>query len=200
MNKIKDLIYNKSDILIALLILAVAALIIMWRLGIILEYPKEVIGGPDTENVLTEPEDESGEAGEAGESGDQTQEEGQQGEATGDQEQQGEASTGDNGESGEAGQSGEAGESGESGEATQDDDGPLFDGDKLTRDYEVNITGTTAYEAVQSMVEAGIFENYDEYKKICQDNGLDHEKMRAGIFTFKKGESKLEIVKEVNWS
>ena len=142
MNKIKDLIYNKSDILIALLILAVAALIIMWRLGIILEYPKEVIGGPDTENVLTEPEDESGEAGEAGESGDQTQEEGQQGEATGDQEQQGEASTGDNGESGEAGQSGEAGESGESGEATQDDDGPLFDGDKLTRDYEVNITGS----------------------------------------------------------
>ena len=44
MNKIKDIIYNKSDIIIAILILAIAALIIFWRLGIILEYPKQLIG------------------------------------------------------------------------------------------------------------------------------------------------------------
>ena len=39
MNKIKDIIYDKSDILIAILILALAAILILWRLGIILEYP-----------------------------------------------------------------------------------------------------------------------------------------------------------------
>ena len=67
MNKIKDILYNKSDILIAILILAIAALIIFWRLGVILEYPKEVIGTNDTDNVLTDPtEEDSTDQGEAG--------------------------------------------------------------------------------------------------------------------------------------
>ena len=90
-------------------------------------------------------------------------------------------------------------------EADTEDEGEsepasLWDDDKLTKDYEVNITGTTAYEAVQSMVEAGIFKDYSEYQKICGENGYDHEKMRAGVFTFKKGSTKLDIIKIVNWS
>ena len=40
MKKLKDFIYDKNDIVIALLILAAAAFIIFWRLDIILEYPK----------------------------------------------------------------------------------------------------------------------------------------------------------------
>ena len=39
MNKIKDLIYNMNDILVAMLILAVAASIIYWRVETIMDYP-----------------------------------------------------------------------------------------------------------------------------------------------------------------
>ena len=51
MNKFKDFIYDKSDILIALGILLIAALIIGWRLAAIVEYPKEII---DENNNATE--------------------------------------------------------------------------------------------------------------------------------------------------
>ena len=184
MNKIKDIIYNKSDILVALLILALAALIIVWRLGIILEYPKTVIGTDDAQTILTNPEDNQGESGETGESGEATTE------------------TGENtGESGSDDQTGT--QSGESGEVDEpQDSGALFEDDVLTKDLTVNIPSdvTTAYGAVMCLVEAGIFENYDEYKNICLENGLDHEKMRSGSFTFPKGSTKLDIIKKVDWS
>lgn len=51
MKKIKDFLYDKSDILIALAILLIAALIIAWRLSVIVEYPKEII---DDNNNATE--------------------------------------------------------------------------------------------------------------------------------------------------
>ena len=53
MNKIKDLIYDKSDIIVALLILAIAALVILWRLNVILEYPKALVGTDEPNTVLT---------------------------------------------------------------------------------------------------------------------------------------------------
>ena len=63
-----------------------------------------------------------------------------------------------------------------------------------------NIAFTTASAAVQCMVDAGIYADYADYQKVCQENGWDHEKMRAGVFTFEKGTSKKEITREVNWS
>ena len=56
MNKIKDFIYDKNDIVIALLILVVAALIIFWRLDIILEYPKTLLSDDDI--VVETPSDD----------------------------------------------------------------------------------------------------------------------------------------------
>ena len=184
MNKIKDIIYDKSDILVAILILAIAALIIVWRLGIILEYPKEVLGTDDAQTILTNPEDNQGESGESGENGEATTE------------------TGENtGESGETNVDNPT-DNPESNVDQPQDSGALFDGDVLTRDLKVTIPSevTTAYGAVQCLVEAGIFENYEEYRTICQENGLDHEKMRSGVFTFTKGSTKLDIIKQVNWS
>ena len=43
MNKIKDIIYNKNDILIILLILAVAGLLIWSRIDVIMDYPSKLI-------------------------------------------------------------------------------------------------------------------------------------------------------------
>ena len=43
MKKFKDFLYDKNDILIALLILIVAALIITWRMNAIMEYPSTIL-------------------------------------------------------------------------------------------------------------------------------------------------------------
>ena len=48
MKSFKDFIYDKSDIIAALLILIVASLLVVWRLHAIMEYPKEIIGTDDT--------------------------------------------------------------------------------------------------------------------------------------------------------
>ena len=39
MNKIKDLVYNLNDVFVALAIIAVAGFIILWRVGVIMDYP-----------------------------------------------------------------------------------------------------------------------------------------------------------------
>ena len=48
MKKLKDFIYDKNDILIAVLILVVAAAIIAWRMEIILNYPKTLVSSGTT--------------------------------------------------------------------------------------------------------------------------------------------------------
>ena len=49
MKKFKDFLYDKNDIIIALLILVVASLLIIWRMEAIMEYPKTLIS--DTDNT-----------------------------------------------------------------------------------------------------------------------------------------------------
>lgn len=42
MNRFKDFIYNKNDIIIVLIILAVAGLLIYSRVGVIMDYPEKI--------------------------------------------------------------------------------------------------------------------------------------------------------------
>ncbi len=193
MNKIKDIIYNKSDILIALLILAIAALIIFWRLSIILEYPKELIGTDEASEVLTEPDEDAAttDANAGTDNANANAEASQNTDNAGT-----DASANSDAANADANKDAES-ESGDSGEVTTT---AKWDGDKLAADLEVKLTGTTAYEAVMCMVDAGVFKDYEEYQDICGEMGYDHEKMRAGVFTFAKGTTKEDIIKEVNWS
>ena len=48
MKKFQDFFYDKNDILIALLILCFAALIIMWRIDVIMDYPQTLAKETDT--------------------------------------------------------------------------------------------------------------------------------------------------------
>ena len=160
MKKFKDFIYDKNDIIIAVLILAVAALVIFWRLNIILEYPKQLLGTDDT--GIETPVDGGNEADDSGDNTD--------GDDIDD-------NTDDN--------------------STQDV--PLWQGGVLTKDVEVEVTGNSASAAIQCLIDKGLFDDYDEYKKICDDNGMDHEKVKAGTFTFQKGSTKKEIAKKMNW-
>ena len=173
MDKIKDFIYDKNDVVIALLILVVAGFIIFWRLDIILEYPKTLVSGDDP--AVTEPVggDESlspadDENNDADQSGDGTQ--------TGDDDQT---------------------QSGDDTDVSVDI--PLWDGGMLTEEVEVEVEGNSSESAVGCLIDEGLFEDYAEYKKVCEEAGLDHEKVAAGTFTFKAGTTKAQIAKKINW-
>lgn len=61
MKKFKDFLYDNNDILIAILILIIAALIIFWRMHSILDYPNHIDNVKKTTNIeepVNEPADE----------------------------------------------------------------------------------------------------------------------------------------------
>lgn len=51
MKKLKDFLYDKNDILIALAILIIAALLIVWRMEVIMAYPQTLAEQTDTINT-----------------------------------------------------------------------------------------------------------------------------------------------------
>ncbi len=53
MKKIKDFVYDKNDLLIALLVLTIAAFLILWRMDVIMAYPAQVFGDSSNSNVTT---------------------------------------------------------------------------------------------------------------------------------------------------
>ena len=167
MKKFKDFLYDKNDILIALIILVAAALLILWRMEVIMAYPQTVFSSGDDSQVQSE----------GGEDADSQSGDGQ----NADDEQ----STGENGQTGDG-----------DGQGTD----ALFADGKLTRDVEVNVTGTSATAAVNCLVDAGLFEDYAEYQQICADTGLNHEKVSAGTMVFEEGSTKKDIARKINWS
>ena len=86
MKKFKDFLYDKNDILIALLILIVAALIITWRMNAIMEYPSTIL------NSSVSGEDQS--SGDSGQSGEAAGTDGDGGTADGSSTDDGSASAG----------------------------------------------------------------------------------------------------------
>lgn len=181
MKKFKDFLYDKNDILIAVLILVVAAAIIAWRMDVILQYPKQLISNDTTIDTPTvDPSDPN-----AGTDGDNT----------GDGTKDDPAGTGDSNPAG----NGEAPADNGTG-ADGQDTAELWMAGALTRDVEVDVTGNTATAAIQCLVDAGLFEDYAEYKTICSQSGLDDEKVSGGTFTFTKGSTKTDIAKKINWS
>ncbi len=83
MKKFKDFLYDKNDILIALLILVAAAFLILWRMEAIMAYPQTVFSSGDGSSVQLED----------GEEGDSQSGDGEN--ADGDQNTEGSSQTGD---------------------------------------------------------------------------------------------------------
>lgn len=166
MEKIKDFIYDKNDILVALLILVLAALLIMWQMDVIMDYPETIFA--------------QGESGEIPASDDAVK-----GDATG---TDNDNNDNDNGEDEGAGGSDTA---------TTDS---LWKAGALTKDVEVDVYGNSATAAIQCLVDAGLFKDYDEYKSICDKAGMNHEKVSAGTLLFEKGFTKEDVARKINWS
>lgn len=167
MKKFKDFLYDKNDLIIALLVLIAATLIIIWRMDAIMEYPKTLIS--DTESTSTETDVTS----------DLDEDEHSSGQNDSD-----DVSSSDNGNPDTSGGS---------------DSQSLWANGVLSREITVNVSGLSASEAVQCLVDAGLFTDYAEYQSVCTAAGLDHQKISAGSFTFAKGSSKANIADTVNW-
>lgn len=192
MNKIKDFIYDKNDLLVALLVLVLAAIIILWRVDIIMAYPKQVFAA---ENGGTSQGSGSDPAGPGGASGDNADTTNPDDDANGGE--NGDNETGDN-ENGD-----NAGNENNTGNDNSDDTqsgSSIWNGDVLARDVEVTVTGYTATAAIGCLVDAGLFEDYSEYQQICEANGMNHEQVSAGVITFPAGSTKKDIARQINWS
>ena len=173
MKKFKDFIYDKNDIIIAVLILAVAALIIAWRLDVILQYPKQLINNGADTNV-SEPADNTDNSDDNADTP---------------ADNSGDAANSNSGDNANNGDSTPAQESAQ-----------LWVDGKLSRDIEVDVTGTTASAAVQCLIDKGLFTDYSEYQEACASLGLNHEKVSAGTMTFTKGSTKADVARKINWS
>lgn len=179
MNKLKNFLYDKSDIIIAVAILLVAALIIGWRLNAIVEYPKELIdeNNNSTEFIEDTPADEP-------ESTPETTPEGNTEDAPATTpESQPEATPEDEGVT----------------ESTPTDS--VFDSNGcLTKDVTVTWSGSYAIEIIQCAVNQGLFEDYNEYANICLNNGISSPENipYTETSTFAKGSTKVDIALQIH--
>ena len=174
MIKFKELLYDINDIIIALLILVVASLLIIWRMEAIMEYPKTLIS--DTESTSTELD------------------------SAADEGQAEDPAAGDTSDQGSSDQDAQDGDGPDNSQADTGDTSALWSNGVLSRDVEVKVSGSSAAEAVECLVAAGLFDDYADYQSACTSAGLDHQKVSAGTFTFTKGSAKTDIARAVNWS
>lgn len=182
MEKLKDFLYDKNDILIALAVLAVSLLLIAWRMDAIMDYPEKMF--EDNQLVVEEQEgEESGESGEADESEEESKDEVKEEEKEEPKEEEKE----------------EPKEPEEEKEPEEPAEKPLWEDGKLTRDVTVGVYGNSATGAIQCLVSAGLLDSYSEYKNICNENGWNHENVGGATYNFKAGSTKKDIVDKVNW-
>ena len=135
MKAFKDFLYDKNDILIALVILLIAGLLIVWRMEVIMDYPQTLAKETDTTKTTEQ-------------------------------------------------------------SAVENPDQIWVDG-VLAREITVNVQGGSAQKAVQCLIDAGLFTNYDQYAEVCKDAGRSPEDIKANTFTFEKGSTQKEIAKKV---
>ena len=156
MKKFKDILYDYNDIIISFLILVIAALLIVWRMNAIIEYPKTLVGN-DTPSA-SEPSDNNSD-------GDQGEEQNQP----------------------------------SNNDTPSTESGELWVDGALSRTVEVSVSGDSASEAVQCLIDAQLFKDYTEYQNACDGLGIDHQKVSAGTFKFEKGTTKKDIARAINW-
>ena len=220
MRYIKDFFYNLSDLFIILLILGLAAGLIYWRFGIIMNYP-EALAAEIKENGgqgLVPDEIANGGSSEGGENGaengDNADGGGESGDANGQADansgNSGDANSGDNnGNGGDANGSNNGGDNGNS-EAGAPIDAPteqepgsgprdntIWKDGKLRVDMNVELASGSSEVAIESLVQAGLFSSYEDFVAVCENYDLDPEMVAARSYTFPAGSTQEDIAREV---
>lgn len=182
MEKLKDIIYNKNDILVALIILAVAGFVIFSKINVIMTYsPADYPGGT--------PPITNGEGSVAGVGEDGSGTQGMEGSG----EQAGQAGAIDTVTTeGIAAAGGTSGNNSASG--TKSNDGTGAGGQEIYP-YSVYISpGQTVAEIGKIMVDLGLFSTTADFIKLVEDKGLS-TKMQTGTFIIPQNASHDEVIK-----
>lgn len=217
MKRIKDFLYNWNDIVIIILIILAAAALITWRVNKIMEYPSTLVNNvTDADATDSEATDGDAEATTDAETTDaeNTDGEGADAEATttdGDAENaettDGEGTDTENSDSEST--DAEANTDTESqttetqptntyvepGSGPRDSD--IWENGHLKSSVTVTTAQGTAYDAVDSLIAAGLFTSFDDYFAVCMRVGVDSSRIQAATFTFDAGQTQEDIVKQV---
>lgn len=169
MNKIKDFFYNINDIVIALIIIGLAALLIMSRINAVMDYPNT--HGLVTESEISNSADPAG-SNSNGENG--------EGNINADGNGSGEGSEGENGSG-----------SGEAGGQDNESNGNAGSGQYP---FSVYISyGQTVAEIGQIMVDLGLFSSVDEFMSAVDAAGAA-TKLQTGTFIIPQDASHDEVI------
>ncbi len=212
MKKIRDFFYNCNDIIAVLIILLAAATLIYWRVNIILDYPatlaaENAVDHSDTDNEViieeaeTTSDDETADAEKAEAEAEVKDEEAKEEEAATKDDETKDGKEAESAETkDEESKDAEAKESEESkdkkDEDKEDEKGPWKDG-KLKEDMLVYIEPGDAVSAVEILVDAGIFESYDEYVELCEKEDINPGSIQTMEFTLAEGSTKEDIIRLV---
>ena len=158
MKHLKDFFYDKNDIVLTFIILAIAIVIIAWRMDVIMEYPATLAKQTHTTTTTQTVEEIPDEPAPAEKPEEQKS------------------------------------ASGEEGVKPVES---LWINGTLSKDVTVSVASGSAIAAVDSLIDAKIFDSYDQYVNTCNELGVNPEDIKATTFTFTKGSSHSDIAKQV---
>ena len=75
--------------------------------------------------------------------------------------------------------------------------GKLWSGGMLREEVTITTASGSAAEAVESLVEAGLFTSYEDFAAICEAYNYDPTDIKASTFTFHPGTTQAQIAEEV---
>lgn len=171
----KNFFFKTNDILLAILIIALACGVIAWRMNVIMDYPNtlsEQANSTQTEEQANQDADAAANESDAGADADADK----------------------NTADAEADKETAANTDSDNDSASSD---TFVDG-KLTKTVKVTVQGGSATAAAGCLVDAGLFKSYDDYAKYCKKAGTNPEAIKAGTFSFSSGMSKTAIAKKVS--
>lgn len=172
MKRLKDFFYNFNDIVIVLGILAIAAFLILWRVDIIMRYPKTVAA----QTVQTSQKTEDTKAKDASKAKDTSK----------DKDKKSEKSEKD-----------KVDDDNKNSKKSTVEDGTIWKDGVLKNNMSVKVPAGTATDAVNGLVEAGLFKSYDDFAALSEQLGLDPTSIMPGTYKFDAGKSQSDIIQAV---
>lgn len=151
MKHLKDFFYDKNDLVLTFVILAVAIVIIAWRMDVIMEYPATLAKETHTTTTTTTVEEIPDEPAPEDKPEEKKPEEGVKPVES------------------------------------------LWVNGTLSKDVTVSVASGSAIAAVDSLIDAGIFDSYDQYVNTCTEHGITPEDIKTTTYTFKKGSTHADI-------
>ncbi len=167
MKHLREFIYDKSDILVALVILLIAALVIFWRFEAIADYPSTLV---DTEKGKS-----ASESSEMTKSKDKSK----------------------NTDSKATRSEKENSDSGADKDDNGGNSSKVYRDGVTKEDANVSVQSGSAIEATESLVSLGYFNSFDDFISTCSSAGVDPNAIKAGNFTIPAGSSKSDIARIV---